>query len=412
MVELENIPPAERERLETLRGADVIIGILTGCSPVELEATLGKLRESLAQLPAGTRAVLIHSGDHIEAPEPEPGVRTLAYPLLTTQGSPDPAQSIAAAYRSLIAVGNSLGAKAVGAIVSDLESINADWLYRLLQPVLQLDFDLVAPCYGHRPLEGLLNGAILAPFTSALYGKQIQHPLGPDFAFSRRLIEHLAASTPKPPHPPRSLASLAVEAICNGFEICQAYVGVRRYPPPDWMNQSSVLAQVLSPVFVEAELRAAYWQRIRGSLSLPVFGAPEMLPETPDPVDVRRMIESFELGCRNLQDIWGLVLPPGTLLQLSRLARSPLELFRMPDTLWARIIYDFALGHRLRLISQEHVLRAMTPLYLAWVASHALEIGPGDPIAAAHRLEDLALAFETSKPYVVSRWRWPDRFNP
>ena len=27
-------------------------------------------------------------------------------------------------------------------------------------------------------------------------------------------------------------------------------------------------------------------------------------------------------------------------------------------------------------------------------------------------LERLAVAYESAKPYLVSRWRWPDRFNP
>ena len=28
------------------------------------------------------------------------------------------------------------------------------------------------------------------------------------------------------------------------------------------------------------------------------------------------------------------------------------------------------------------------------------------------RIEELCLAFESTKSYFVSRWRWPDRFNP
>jgi glucosylglycerate synthase len=32
--------------------------------------------------------------------------------------------------------------------------------------------------------------------------------------------------------------------------------------------------------------------------------------------------------------------------------------------------------------------------------------------AADRRIEKLALAYEAGKPYLVSRWRWPDRFNP
>jgi len=82
----------------------------------------------------------------------------------------------------------------------------------------------------------------------------------------------------------------------------------------------------------------------------------------------------------------------------------------MPDELWARIIYDFALGYHLRAITQDHLVRAMTPLYLAWVASYALQ--PEGAAAAEARLEHLAVAYEMAKPYFLSRWRWPDRFNP
>jgi len=54
----------------------------------------------------------------------------------------------------------------------------------------------------------------------------------------------------------------------------------------------------------------------------------------------------------------------------------------------------------------------MTPLYLAWVASYALDLETAGPKALEQRLEHLSVAFESGKPYLVSRWRWPDRFNP
>jgi len=33
------------------------------------------------------------------------------------------------------------------------------------------------------------------------------------------------------------------------------------------------------------------------------------------------------------------------------------------------------------------------------------------PEGADARIEQLALAFEAEKPYLVSRWRWPERFR-
>jgi glucosylglycerate synthase len=124
------------------------------------------------------------------------------------------------------------------------------------------------------------------------------------------------------------------------------------------------------------------------------------------------LLEPFQLGFRNLREIWALVLPPGALLELSKAHRLPPEQFRIPDELWARIVYDFALAYRLRTIGRDHLLRAMTPLYLGWVASYALEVESLEATAVQKRLERLCAAYENGKPYLLSRWRWPDRFNP
>ena len=129
-------------------------------------------------------------------------------------------------------------------------------------------------------------------------------------------------------------------------------------------------------------------------------------------VDTGRMVELFQLGNRELQEIWGLVLPPSTLFELRKMTRLPVEQFRMPDELWVRIVYDFCLAHRLRTISRDHLLKSMTPLYLGWVASYAQDLKASGATSPEGRLERLSLAYEADKSYLVSRWRWPDRFNP
>jgi hypothetical protein len=77
-----------------------------------------------------------------------------------------------------------------------------------------------------------------------------------------------------------------------------------------------------------------------------------------------------------------------------------------------RIVYDFALAYRLRTMNRTHLLGALTPLYLGWVASHIHETRLPDALETEARAERLARAFEEGKPYLVRRWRWPDRFNP
>ena len=83
---------------------------------------------------------------------------------------------MAHAYRSVFAVGGKLGARACGVIASHLQAVTPRWIYRLVQPVLDLGFDLVAPRYTRHRMEGLLNRSVLSPLHRALYGLQLQNP--------------------------------------------------------------------------------------------------------------------------------------------------------------------------------------------------------------------------------------------
>jgi glucosylglycerate synthase len=421
MVELEEIPQSTRESMELIGSANVVIGAFAANKPEELNSCLATVQKGLSSLAPPVRAVLVHSGPGVaevpavgDATKEDSGIRALAYPGLEEIGLADRMRAIDAAYRATFAVGESLGARACSVIVSDLETITPQWIFGLIQPVLELDFDLVAPSYTHHKFENLLNSSILSPLTRALFGKRIAYPLGPDFGFSARLLRQLhedssdSGSAVRPP----SAEAYAIQAICGGLEVCQANIGARVNPPVDWLNLSSVLAEILNPLFLDVERTAVFWQGIRGSQAVPSFGKRGFPSGDAGAVDVRRMIDSFQLGCRNLQEIWGQILPPKTLLELGKLARLAPEKFRMPDELWVRIVYDFLLGHRLRTISRDHLLRAITPLYLAWVASYALELETSGDAAVERKVEQLAIAYEAGKPYFLSRWRWPDRFNP
>jgi len=421
MAQLEDIPQRVREDVERIGAAELVIGLFAGSNNGEIGAAMACVREALANLSNSPRTVLIYTDVALDQTaaslvqaEEEPNLRVLCFPATHSATPALTAQSIDGAYRAIFAAGEHLGARACGVITSNLDTLTSKRIYWLIQPVLQLGFDLVTPCYAHRTFEGLLNSGMISPLTRALYGKRIQNPMGPDFGFSGRLLRHYLRSSAGARVASRvySLTWFTTEAICSGFEICQSHVGMRAHPPTDWMNLSSVLAQILDLFFTDVQHNAAFWQRTRGSEPLSTFGKSVPVPEEAGAVDVRHLIESFQLGSQNLQEVWGVVLPPTTILALSRLARLPADRFRMPDELWVRIVYDFALGHRLRTISRDHLLRAMTPLYLAWVASYALEFETATTLVAEQRLEQLSVAYETGKPYFLSRWRWPDRFNP
>jgi glucosylglycerate synthase len=422
MSELDPSPRQTQDQIAEIGSADLVVGVLSSGDAHETSA-VALVWDSLAALSERPKTVVIHNdgaghSDDGAADDPAPDhsffvVRDRSFDMNPTVAT---AQSVGAAYQSLFATGVKLGARACCVVASNLETVTPQWILQLAQPVLEKEFDLVTPCYARHRFEGLINNGIISPLHQALYGRQIQNPMGPDLGCSQRLLQKLNGSrfdaTPMLP-----LARMAPEAVRSGFQVVQTHVGERLYPPTDWVNLSSVLAQVLGPVFLDVESNAAFWQKVRGSQPVVTLGqTPALLEETGamdgGHIEVARMIDSFQLGIRNLQEIWGLVLPPATLLELRKLSRQAVDQFRMPDQLWVRIVYDFALGHRLRTISRDHLLRALTPLYLGWVASYALEMEASGAPSMDERLQRLGREYEAAKPYFVSRWRWPDRFSP
>jgi hypothetical protein len=219
------------------------------------------------------------------------------------------------------------------------------------------------------------------------------------------------------------------EAAYSSFSIAEVPAGPRELPPPDAIDLNAVLALVAGSFFADLDAKASYWQRARlayspksgpnhdpSSLSSrsAAEGSASSESHPTEAPDVHPMLDSFRLAYTNLHEIWSLVLPPNSLLGLKKLSLMPAASFRMPDALWTRIVYDFILAYRLRTLNRGHLLGALTPLYLAWVASHLLLASGAGPesISPEAHIEAVAAAFETDKPYLVARWRWPDRFNP
>ncbi len=282
--------------------------------------------------------------------------------------------------------------------------------------------DLTTPGYSLGPRDGLFNSAVLYPVTRALCGTRPRYPLAIDLALSVRMAERLAAAAQKLTAANQNGALLwpVAEAAAAGFSVAEVPAGTRKLPQPDAAELNSLLAQIAGSFFADVDAKASHWQRARLAYAkgAPIHADPAAHRsgvEALENPDVQPMLDSFRLAYTNLHEIWSLVLPPNSLLGLKKLSLLPPASFRMPDSLWARIVYDFILAYRLRTINRGHLLGALTPLYLAWVASHLLltsDASGAETMAPEQHIEAVAAAFEADKPYLVSRWRWPDRFNP
>lgn len=415
--------PAEAVRPDRV---ELAVGLVTRNQGATIGPLLRSVADSVAAGLAGRRVVVIHADGGsqdgtVERVREALGGREgeLRQVRFESDGpgfAGGPGWLDPAALRCLFAEARRLGAPGCAVLDTRVRQIPSFWIERLARPILAGELDFVAPYYRRHPLDGTITSAIAYPFQRALYGKQIRFPLARDFACSGRLLEDLldgpGAEWPAELARVGADAWLVTRVLTGEYRLGQCFLGVLPAPASEGAPIAEVLPRVLGALFLEAERRASFWQKVRRSAPVPIAGTPQA--DTPEPrvVEVGRALEAFRLGERSLQDVWRLILPPGARLELARLARQPEATFRFPDALWARLIYDFALAYRLRVMNRDHLLTAFVPLYQGWLAGFALEPGPADPVRAEQRIEELAERFEVEKPYLMARWRWPDRFNP
>ena len=302
------------------------------------------------------------------------------------------------------------GARCCLTFGSESQSLHPAAIRGMADALLRDGVDLTVPRYELGPREGLFNSAILYPLSRALYGSRIRYPLAVDLGMSIRMAERMAVAAQKLTAANQSEAILwpVGEAALASYTVTEVEAGTRLIPQPNTADLNSVLAQITGSLFSDVEVKAAFWQRARATAGVRALNASAAGDDAMP--DVQPMLTSFRVAYTNLYEIWSLVLPPHSLLGLKKLSLMPADSFRLPDALWVRIVYDFVLAYRLRTLNRGHLLGALTPLYLAWVASHILLVRDG--MAPEQHIEEVAAAFEADKPYLVSRWRWPDRFNP
>jgi glucosylglycerate synthase len=377
----------------------------------------GQVRAVAAQWSgSGRRLTVVHPcvpgmSESSETTDASSDVRLVAREVAAVASATAPWLGQPAVYAALLAEAESLGANACVILNPDLAAFTPAAVDALVRPILESESDLAMPLYRAGRFDGLLNQAILAPVTRALYGKRVRYPLAQDFAVSAGFLPGLRQAI-SAPAAGQGLLWPATEAVLREKKVCQVYLPVHHEYAAAGMDLPTLLQQIVAPLFADLDRNASLWQRIRGSHSVTESGteATQGEPAAETSPDPRPMVEAFQLAQRNLEEVWSLVLPPVTLLELKKLSRQPLESFRMADALWARVVYDFALAYRLRTLSRGHLLGAMAPLYLGWVGSRVLEAE--NAMSTSARQEQLERVFEQNKPYLVQRWRWPDRFNP
>lgn len=407
-------------QLGEIKEVDLLVGIPSYNNVRTIGHVVRAVMAGLAKYFPGVRAVVVNSdGGSTDGTQNE--VRKvqiedfktvlISHPVHPIQKIITPYYGIpgkGSAFRRIFEVAKRLNAKACAVVDSDLRSITPQWIELLLRPIYEGGFDYVAPLYARHKFDGTITNNIVYPLTRALYGKRVRQPIGGDFGFSGKLAEFYLNKEVWETDVARFGIDIWMTtlAIAEGYKVCQSYLGAKIHDAKDpGSDLGPMFTQVVSSVYGLMEDYHSLWKEVKESESITTFGFHYEVGLEPISINVERMIRSFKLGVKDLMEIWRKVVLPETASWLESIGRLSEEGFYLPQDLWTRVIYDFAIAYHRGFLHREHLLKSMIPLYLGRVASFVKENMESSAVEVEEKIESLCQAFEEMKPYLIERWR-------
>lgn len=314
------------------------------------------------------------------------------------------------AFRAFFTIAEELHAKACVVVDANLRSLTPDWMEVLLHPVIEKGVDYVAPLFRRAKYEGSLTNCLIYPLNRALYGKRMRYQTGGGYGFSAKLVSlYLKKNFWEGEGARYGIDSwLTTVAAAEGCDVSQGFLGTKVHEGKLAATELSVvLAHAVGALFHMMEAYQDVWEGRKGSSPVPLFGPPYELGPEDGTINVERMLRGFQQGVRDLLPIWENILAPETLAGILSLGLVEAEEFRYPAVLWVQTVYDFALAYHDKALHREHLLKSLTPLYLGRTASLILETREGTAEDVERVIETLCETFETMKPYLTQRWRFP-----
>jgi glucosylglycerate synthase len=397
---------------------DILVGLPTHNNAKTIEPVLQAIRAGILKCFPRERTVIINAdgGSQDGTPDLVTGasiddvrrvsnlhtLRTLHAISTQYARTPDPGTAL----RTILAAADLLRAKACVVVSPDSTTIEPDWLQRLVRPVYSDNFDLVSPIYHRQKFEGVLMRNLLYPMTRAIYGYRIREPYASEFAISGRLATDFLTKETWNEEWGRIGAEicLTVTAVTGKYRVCQAFLGTKAQPNRSASDLVAAMRRTVGALFSLLDSNLPLWSTIAGSQPVPTLGVPsEGMPE-PIRVNRKHLREMFATGVAQLEPIFRSILSASTLAELQRIAALDVSEFHYPADVWAKTVFDFAASYHKAVISRDHVIQALVPLYRGRTLSFLMENRDASGEDVERNVEALCGEFERLKPYLLEVW--------
>ena len=427
------LTPKTIEHIKKIRRTDILVGIPSYDNEDTIGHVVNAVRVGLTKFFPELKSVIVNSdcgssdstrkvvrknmNDYnafntiLITHEMHPYIRSLHVPVqemvTTFRGAPGKGK----AFRRIFEIAHELKAKAIVVVDSDLRSITPEWIQLLAGPILSKDFDYVSPLYSRHKYDGTITNSLIYPITRTLYGRKIRQPIGGEFGFSQKVLNHYL----KEDIWDTDVAYFGIDiwmttvALANGFKVCQSFLGAKIHNPKSVSSLAPMFKQVIGTIFSLIEENHKAWQNIRGSVDLPIFGFQARIIPEEVPLEFNEPFQSFQSGCLKFNFIWKEILREENHRDLEKIVNLTTRSFNFPLSVWVKIIYDYILYFHMfkntfNEMSPPLVFESLIPLYFGFIASFAKKTKKMNNQEAEKEIEKICLNFEKFKPYLIDNW--------
>lgn len=329
-------------------------------------------------------------------------LRTLHSITTRYSATPEPG----AALRTILAAADLLRAKACAVLSPESANCEPVWIERLLRPIYSDNFDLVTPLYRRHKFEGLLMRNLLYPMTRAAYGKRIREPYTSEFGFSARLGSEFLRQEIWGQEAARIGPEMLLTtfALAGGYRADQTFLGAKARAEQSSRDLVPAMRQTVGALFWSLETHFTAWSAGTGSQPIPTQGCDQDVTLEPVRINRKRLHEMFRSGVTDLETVLSSILSAETLAGLQQAATLPEDDFRYSPELWVKTVYEFAASYHRSVISRDHVIQALVPLYRGRMFTFLAENRDASAEQVEHNVELLCQEFERLKPYLLEVW--------
>ena len=398
---------------------DILVGLPTHNNAKTIGSIVKTIQEGILRWFPRERAVIINAdgGSRDGTPELVTGIsiddvrpgsnlnalRTL-HAISTRYGNSPESKT---AIRTILSAAELLQAKACVVMSPESSTIEGEWLAKLLRPVRNEGYDLVSPAYRRHKFEGLLITNLLYPMTRALYGVRIREPYAQEFGFSGRFGGEFLTQNKWADATDGDGTELrfTLAAITGQHRTCQVFLGQKEHIERRGSDLVPALRQTVGPLFSAMEPDFPMWSAVAGSQPGPTLGPDHEVLLDPMRINRKRLREMFSTGVSELASVFQSILSPSTLEELRAIAGMDEADFHYSAELWAKTIYEFAASYQKAMISRDHIIQSLAPLFRGRALTFITENRNGSAEDVEKNIEILCLEFERLKPYLLQMWK-------